>query len=121
MKVVDIGSQEPTPEFWASQTFESLANIVKLDDMPTNDEAAKRGVNDVIWMRACAVILQDSDEELFAKMKDDESTEVFLSLLENLQSFIQSQKAGMEILEAAQTRLLVCLTRYETSMEGDAS
>ena len=86
MKIVDIGSQEPTPEFWASQTFESLANIVKLDDMPTNDEAAKRGVSEVIWMRACAVILQDSDEELFAKMKDDESAEVFLSLLENLQS-----------------------------------
>ena len=68
-------------------------------------------------MRACAVILQDDDKQLYAKFKDDESAEVFLTLVEHLAKFIDSQKAGLEILEAARARLIVCLNRYEEAME----
>jgi len=37
--------------------------------------------------------------------------------MENLGEFIDSQKAGLEILEACRTRLLVGLSRYAESME----
>jgi len=63
-------------------------------------------------MRTCAVILQDDDEQLYAKFKDDESAEVLLDMMEKLSEFIESQKAGIEILEAARMRLLVCAHRY---------
>lgn len=106
----------------AAFKFDGLADIVKLDDMPTNEEASERGVSEVIWMRACGVILQDTDEELFAKMKDDESADVFLTFVEDLAKFIDSQKAGLGILGAARARLIVCLSRYAEAMEnGDAS
>jgi len=101
----------------AAVKFDGLADIVKLDELPTNDEAAERGINEVVWMRACGLILQDSDNELFAKMKDDDSADVFLSLVEDLAKFIDSQKAGLEIYEACRMRLLVCLSRYAEAME----
>ncbi len=66
--------------------------------------------------------LQDDDEQLYAKFKDDESAEVFLDMMEKLTEFIDSQKAGLEIFEAARMRLLVCLSRYEAAMDdGGAS
>ncbi len=71
---------------------------------------------------SCAVILQDDDEQLYAKFKDNESAEVFLDMMEKLTEFIDSQNAGLEIFEACKTRLLVCLSRYEAAMDdGGAS
>ena len=64
-------SQVPTAEFLASQTFDSLADTVPLDGMLDNDEMAQRGMNEGIWMRTCAVILQDDDKQLFEKFKDN--------------------------------------------------
>ena len=54
------------PNWLAGQSFESLANLVRLDDMPDNGHMAKRGINEGIWMRTCAVILQDDDKQLYA-------------------------------------------------------
>ncbi len=68
-------------------------------------------------MRTCAVILQDDDKQLYAKFKDDKSADFWLDWVENLGGFIDSQKAGLEILEACRMRLLVCLSRYAEAME----
>ena len=105
-------SQAPTAEFYAEQTFDSLADTIPLDGMPDNDDMAQRGMNEGIWMRACAIILQDDDTQLFEKFKDDEAADFWLDWMEHLQKFIDSQKAGLEILEACHMRLLVCAHRY---------
>ena len=105
-------SQIPTEEFLATQSFDSLADIVRLDGMPDSDEMAKRGMNEGRWMRTCAVILQDDDKQLFEKFKDDEAADFWLDWMENLAGFIEVQKAGLEILEACHMRLLVCASRY---------
>ncbi len=96
----------------AGQTFESLADTVPLDEMPNNDDSATRGISAGIWMRACGVILQDDDKQLYEKFKDDESAEFWLDFAENLGKFIDSEKAGIEIFEACHIRLLVCVQRY---------
>ena len=103
-----------TADFLAEQTFDSLADTIPLDGMPDNDDMAKRGMNEGVWMRTCAVILQDDDEQLFEKFKDDEAADFWLDWMENLQKFIDVQKAGLEILEATHMRLLVCAHRYAT-------
>ncbi len=104
-------------EFWASQKFESASDAIPLDGMPNNDDMSDRGISEGIWMRTCAVILQDDDKQLYEKFKDDEAVEFWLDWMENLNEFIESQKAGLEILEACSLRLLVCLSRYEVAME----
>ena len=122
-KVTSIESKKGlSAEFWASQKFESASDAIPLDGLMSNDEMSARGINEGIWMRTCAVILQDDDEQLYEKFKDDESAEVFLEMMEKLTGFIESQKAGIEILEACKLRLLVCLSRYEAAMDdGGAS
>ena len=107
-----------TAKFWASQKFESAADAIPLDGMMNNDEMAQRGINEGLWMRYCAVILQDDDKQLYAKLKDDKSAEFWLDFMEHLNEFIESQKAGLDILETCSRRLLVCLSRYEAAMEG---
>ena len=108
-----------SPEWLATQTFESLADTVRLDDMPDNDFMAERGISEGIWMRTCAVVLQDDDKQLYEKFKDDESAEFWLDWVEKLAEFIESQKSGLEVLEACRMRLLVCLSRYEASTEAN--
>ncbi len=105
----------------AGQTFEGCVDTVPLDSMPNNADDASRGMNAGIWMRACAVILQDDDEQLYKKFKDDESAEFWLDFADDLQKFIDSEKAGIEIFEACHMRLLVCAHRYqeENFPEGD--
>ena len=111
-EVQETNDKEVTPEWMAALTFESLADAVPLDDMLDEDGAAERGMSEGIWMRCCAVILQDGDKQLFEKFKDDEAADFWLEWVEHLGEFIESQKAGLEILEACRTRLLVCLHRY---------
>ncbi len=113
-------NRKKTGEWLAGQTFESLAHTVPLDDMPNNDDSAQRGISAGIWMRACAVILQDDDKQLYEKFKD-ESAEFWLDFVEDLAKFIDSEKAGLEIFEACHMRLLVCAHRYqeENFPEGD--
>ncbi len=111
-EVQETSDKEVTPEWMAALTFESLADTVPLDDMPDNDFMAERGIGEGIWMRTCAVILQDDDKQLFEKFKDDEAADFWMEWIENLSEFIESQKAGLDILEACRTRLLVCLHRY---------
>ncbi len=108
-------------EFWASQKFESASDAIPLDGMPNNDDMSDRGISEGIWMRTCAVILQDDDKQLYEKFKDDEAAEFWLDFAENLQNFIDSEKAGIEIFEACHMRLLVCAHRYEQENfpEGD--
>ncbi len=108
-------------EFCASQTFESAADAIPLDGMMNNDEMSARGINEGIWMRACAVILQDDDKQLYAKFKDDEAADFWLDFAEELAKFIDSEKAGIEIFEACHLRLLVCAHRYaeENFPDGD--
>ena len=105
----------------AGQSFESLADTVPLDDMPNNDDGASRGISAGTWMRACAVILQDDDKQLYAKFKDDKSADFWLDFAEELAKFIDSEKAGIEIFEACHLRLLVCAHRYaeENFPDGD--
>ena len=105
----------------AGQSFESLADTVPLDRMPSNDDSASRGINAGIWMRACGVILQDDNKQLYAKFKDDKAADFWLDFAENLRNFIDSEKAGIEIFEACHMRLLVCAHRYaeENFPEGD--
>ena len=107
----------------AGQSFESLADTVPLDGMPDNDFMSERGISEGIWMRTCAVILQDNDKQLYAKFKDDEATDFWLSFAEDLAKFIDSEKAGIEIFEACHMRLVVCAHRYaeENFPEGGAS
>jgi len=105
-------------EFCASQKFESAADAIPLDGMMNNDEMSARGINEGIWMRACAVILQDDDKQLYAKFKDDKTAEFWLDFMTHLNGFIESKKAGLEIFEACSLRLLVCLSRYEVAMEA---
>ena len=102
----------------AGQTFESASDAMPLDGMMDNDEMSARGVNEGLWMRACAVILQDDDQQLYEKFKDDETAEFWLDFMERLNGFIASKKAGLEIFEACSLRLLVCLSRYEVAMEA---
>ena len=111
-EVQETSDKEVTPEWMAALTFESLADAVPLDDMPDNDFMAERGIGEGIWMRTCAVILQDDDKQLFEKFEDDEAADFWMEWIENLSEFIESQKAGLDILEACRTRLLVCLHRY---------
>ena len=105
-------NRKETGEWLAGQTFESLAHTVPLDDMPNNDDSATRGISAETWMRACAVILQDDDKQLYEKFKDDESAEFWLDFVEDLAKFIDSEKAGLKIFEACHMRLLVCAHRY---------
>ena len=56
------GEKEITQEYLAAQTIESLADTVPLDAMMDNGEMAQRGINKGIWMRICAIILQDDDK-----------------------------------------------------------
>ena len=108
-------------EFCASQKFESAADAIPLDGMMNNDEMSARGINEGIWMRACAVILQDDDKQLYAKFKDDKAADFWLDFAEELAKFIDSEKAGIEIFEACHLRLLVCAHRYaeENFPDGD--
>ena len=94
------------------QSFESLAETVPLDGILDNDQMAERGINEGIWMRACAVILQDDDKQLFEKFQDDDAADFWMDWIDSLAGFIDSQKAGLEILESCRTRLLVCAHRY---------
>ena len=105
----------------AGQSFESCVDTMPLDRMPDNDDSAERGISAGIWMRACAVILQDNDKQLYAKFKDDKSADFWLDFAENLREFIDSEKAGIEIFEACHLRLLVCAHRYaeENFPDGD--
>ncbi len=96
----------------AGQTFASVSDAIPLDGLPANDEMSARGINEGIWMRACAVVLQDDDKQLYEKFKDDESADVWLSFAEDLAKFIDSEKAGIEIFEACHLRLIVCAHRY---------
>ena len=102
----------------AGQIFESAADAIPLDGMANNDDMSARGINEGIWMRTCAVILQDDDKQLYAKFKDDKSAQFWLDFTERLNKFIEGQKAGLEIFEACSLRLLVCLSRYEVAMEA---
>ena len=102
----------------AGQTFESASDAMPLDGMMDNDEMSARGVNAGLCMRACAVVLQDDDKQLYAKFKDDKTAEFWLDFMERLNGFIASKKAGLEIFEACSLRLLVCLSRYEVAMEA---
>ena len=111
-------TKELSAEFCASQTFESASDAIPLDGMMNNDEMSARGINEGLWMRACAVILHDDDKQLYEKFKDDKSAEFWLDFMERLNGFIESQKAGLEIYEACSLRLLVCLSRYEVAMEA---
>ncbi len=111
-------TKELSAEFCASQTFDSASDAIPLDGMMNKDEMAARGINEGIWMRACADILQDDDKQLYAKFKDDETAKFWLDFMERLNGFIESQKAGLEIFEACSLRLLVCLSRYEVAMEA---
>ena len=106
----------------AGQSFASASDAIPLDGMVNNDEMSARGINEGIWMRACAVILQDDDKQLYEKFKDDKSAEFWLDFAENLRNFIDSEKAGIEIFEACHMRLLVCAHRYaeENFPEGGA-
>ena len=119
----ETSEQKVTPEWMAGQTFESASDAISLDDMMSNDEMAERGINEGIWMRTCAVILQDDDKQLYEKFKDDESAEFWLDWIEHLGEFIEVQEAGLEIFEACHMRLLVCAHRYaeENFPGGDAS
>ena len=110
--VQEASDKEITPEFMAEQSFESLADTIPLDGMPDNERMSERGINEGIWMRTCAVILQDDDKQLFEKFKDDEAAEFWMEWVEHLGKFIESQKCGLEILEACRMRLLVCAHRY---------
>lgn len=56
------GEKKITQEYLAAQTFESLADTVPLDAMMDNGEMAQRGIDEGIWMRICAGILQDDDK-----------------------------------------------------------
>ncbi len=107
-------------EFWASQKFECASDAIPLDGLMDNDEMSARGINEGRWMRACAVILQDDDEQLYEKFKDDKSAEFWLDWMEHLNKFIESQRAGLKIYEACSLRLLVCLSRYEAASVGGA-
>ena len=113
----EMSEKDATPEWIAGQTFESLADTVPLDSMPDNDFMSERGISEGIWMRTCAVILQDDDKQLYAKFKDDESAEFWLEWTEQLGEFIDAQKAGLEILESCRTRLFVCLNRYAEALQ----
>ncbi len=97
----------------AGQTFASASDAIPPDGMMNNDEMSARGINEGIWMRACAVILQDDDTQLYEKVQDDKSAEFWLDFMERLNGFIESQKAGLEIFETCHRRLLVCASRYE--------
>ncbi|MCH8867837.1 MAG: hypothetical protein IID58_13435 [Proteobacteria bacterium] len=110
-EVQEISDAERASQ-WAANTFDSQSDVIPLDGMPDNDDMSERGINEGIWMRTCAVILQDGDKQLFEKFKDDEAADFWLEWVEHLGEFIESQKAGLEILEACRTRLLVCLHRY---------
>ncbi len=101
----------------AGQTFASASDAIPLDGMMDNDEMSARGVNEGLWMRACAVVLQDDDKQIYEKFKDDKSVQFWLDFTERLNGFIESQKAGLKIYEACSLRLLVCLSRYEAAME----
>jgi len=61
-----------------------LADTINLDDVSNSDEDAKRGMNEGVWMRAVSVIVQDDNEQLYAKFEDEESAEFWLELLEPL-------------------------------------
>ena len=74
-EVQETSDKEVTPEWMAALTFESLADTVPLDDMPDNDFMAERGIGEGIWMRTCAVILQDDDKQLYEKFKGDEAAD----------------------------------------------
>lgn len=113
--------EKETSEWLSKQTFESLAETVPLDRIPDSDVMAKRGMNEGMWMRTCAVILRDDDKQLYEKFKDDESANFWLDWMKTMREFIDSQKAGIEILEACHMRLLVCAHRYynENLSEGD--
>lgn len=108
----ETSENEVMPEWLAAQTFESLADTVPLDDMPNNDDSAKRGISVGTWMRACGFVLQDDDKQLYEIFKDDESAEFWFDVVEDLAKFIDREKAGSEIIEACRTRLLVCASHY---------
>ena len=115
----ETSDQKVTPEWMAGQTFESASDAISLDRMMSNDEMAERGINEGIWMRTCAVILQDDDKQLYEKFKDDESAEFWLDWIEHLGEFVEVQKAGLEIFEACHMRLIVCAHRYaEENFQG---
>ena len=121
MSEIQERNDKETMEWMAGQTFESLADTVTLDGMPSNDDMSERGVNLAIWMRAVAVILQDDDKQLYKKFKSDEAADFWLDWMEHLWGVIETQKAGLDMLEACHTRLLVCAHRYaeENFPEGD--
>ena len=114
-------NEKETSQWLSKQTIGSLAETVPLDGIPDSDVMAKRGMNEGIWMRTCAVLLKDDDKQLYEKFKDDESADFWLDWMKALWEFIGSQKAGIEILEACHMRLLICAHRYanENFQEGD--
>ena len=111
MTEVQIESMEETAAF----KFEGWKD--NLDDLPTNEDIQNAALNEGVWMRACAVLLQFSDEELFAKIKDDETADWMLDFAEHLGEFIEAYKADISRYECCQARLLVCLSRYADTME----
>ena len=100
-----------TPAEVAPTKFEGMN--IDLDNLPSNKQLQTDAKNEGVWIRAASVFLNYNDEELAAKVHDEESAELFVTLIEDVRGTIDIHKNRVEMFEAFQMRLVVAVARYE--------
>jgi len=91
-----------------------------LASIPDNDRAAADAASMMFYIRMSALFLRESDEELEAKVRADDSND-WIDMLEGIGAALSAKKQDVGILEAGFTRLLAVLERIEGKKAIDAA
>ena len=79
-----------------------------MDARSAQDDAKNEGV----WIRVASHYLNDDDKELAARVHDEESAKLFVTLIEDIKDTIDLHKNRVEMFERFQMRLAVAVARY---------
>ncbi len=82
-----------------------------MDARSAQDDAKNEGV----WIRVASLYLNDDDKELAARVHDEESAKLFVTLIEDIKDTIDLHKNRVEMFERFQMRLAVAVARYDVT------
>ncbi len=82
-----------------------------MDARSAQDDAKNEGV----WIRVASLYLNDDDKELAARVHDEESAKLFVTLIEDIKDTIDLHKNRVEMFERFQMRLAIAVARYDVT------
>ena len=81
-----------------------------LASIPSNQKAASERIDQMVTIRFACLMLRHDDVELTKVVSKE--PDAFLGLVEEIRSLAEWNEAELEILHAAEARLLIALERY---------